>query len=99
MPINIHNSCSHINFISGMSDFSIETEIMRYSPATPNAMVAIIFTIDGTRGEGNEWLTLELIPPAPSALLSMPSGEGVFFRNLITLTIQDSGALIYNNNT
>ena len=64
---------------------------MQYSPATPNATVAIIFTVDGASGEGDEWLTLELVPPAPSALLTMPSGEGVFFRNLIGLTIQDSG--------
>lgn len=64
---------------------------MQYSPAAPNVTVAIIFTVDGISGEGDEWLTLELVPPAPSSLLTMPSGEGVFFRNLVGLTIEDSG--------
>ena len=76
---------------AGMSDFFLETEIIQYSPAAPSATVAISFIVDGITGEGNEWLTLELVPPAPHALLTMPSGEGVFFRNLISLTIEDSG--------
>ena len=77
-------------FFLGTSDFSIETEIVQFSPSAPNAIVAVMFTVDGVIGEGEEWLSLELAPAAPSALLSFPSGEGVFFRNFISFTIVDS---------
>ena len=48
-----------------------------------------MFTVDGVEGEGDESLSLQLVPP-PSTLLSMPSGEAVFFRNQLSLTIMDS---------
>ena len=50
-----------------------------------------MFIADGVADEGEEWLTLEPFLPTPSALLTVPSGEGVFFRNVISLTILDSG--------
>ena len=77
--------------IPGISDISIESEVMRYSLDAPNMTVAVVFTADGTIGEGDEMLTLVLVPLTPSSLLTMPTGEGVFFRNLISLTIEDSG--------
>ena len=76
--------------ISGAADFFVETDIIYHSPTTPNTSVLITFIVDGLAGEGEEMLTLELVPPAPSALLSFPFGEGVFFNNFMTITITDS---------
>ena len=70
---------------------------MRLSPtaavADPNSTVVIVFLVDEVPEEGEEWLTLELDPPTPSTLLTLPAGEGVFFRNFISLAIKDSDGI------
>ena len=51
--------------------------------------VNITFLTDGIPNEGNESLTLYLVP-TPSSVHIMPNGEAVFFRNTLNLTIMDS---------
>ena len=63
---------------------------MQFSSTTPNTTVPIIFTDDGATENEEESLILELFPPTPSALLTGPSGEGVFFQNSMSLTIINS---------
>lgn len=51
--------------------------------------VEVTFLTDGITQEGNESLTLRLIP-IPSTLQTLPTGEAVFFGNVINLTIMDA---------
>ena len=63
---------------------------MRFLYRRPNISEAItfIFRTDAIAQEENETLILELVTtPGTSA---PPSGDGVFFRNTINLTIVDS---------
>ena len=50
--------------------------------------VVVIFRVDGIAQESNETLILELVRASESA--ELPIGDGVFFRNNITMTIIDS---------
>ena len=52
-------------------------------------VVNIMFLTDGNTREGNESLTLYLIP-TPSTLRNIPAGEAVFFKNAVNLTIMDA---------
>ena len=69
---------------------------MRLSPTAavgdPISTAAVVFIVDGVP-EGEESFTLELVLHAPSTLLTLPAGEGVFFRNFISLTIEDSDGM------
>ena len=62
---------------------------MRLSASSSPEIVEFIFYIDGIAREGNETLTLHLIPP-PSTIQTMPTGEAVFFENNLELTIMDA---------
>ena len=52
-------------------------------------VVNITFLSDGIIREGNESLTLYL-NPTPSTLHAFPTGEAVFFKNAVNLTIMDA---------
>ena len=52
-------------------------------------VVNITFLSDGIAREGNESLTLYL-NPTPSTLHAIPTGEAVFFKNAVNLTIMDA---------
>ena len=52
-------------------------------------VVEVFFLADGVAQEGNEGLTLHLLP-TPSTLQTIPIGEAVFFKNAISLTIVDA---------
>ena len=58
-------------------------------PMSDPQTVVFTFLRDGiAEPGGNESLNLQLIP-IPSVLQTMPIGEGVFFKNVIPLTIVD----------
>ena len=48
--------------------------------------VSITFHLDGVAQEADESLTLKLVP-TPSTLRTIPTGEAVFFRSIIEVTI------------
>ena len=73
-----------------MSDISLETTRVRVTPIGDPPAVVFTFLPDGiAEPKGNESLNLELIPTL-STLQTMPIGEGVFFKNVIPLTIMDA---------
>ena len=63
-----------------------------YRRPDPPEDITFIFRTDAIAQEENETLILELVTtPGTNAL---PSGDGVFFRNTINLTIMDSDSKI-----
>ena len=65
---------------------------MHHSPDPPED-IRVSFHTDAIAQEGNETLTLELVTtPGTNA---PPSGNGVFFRNRITMTIVDNDGMIF----
>ena len=52
----------------------------------------IEFLTDGLPNEGNESFHLWLVP-TPSTIVTMPSGEGVFFVNTLELAIIDADGM------
>ena len=74
---------------SGTSDISLETTRIRVMPTGDPQTIVFTFLPDGiAEPGGNETLNLQLIP-TPSMLQTMPIGEGVFFKNVVPLTIVD----------
>jgi hypothetical protein len=72
------------------SDFSLETSRVEVRPAANDPTdIVIKFLIDHIAREDNESLTLQLLP-TPSTLQTIPTGEAVFFKNIIELTIVDA---------
>ena len=71
------------------SDFSLETSRVQIKPTDDPRVVAITFLTDHVTQEANESLTLQLLP-TPSTLQTIPTGEAVFFKNAIELTIVDA---------
>ena len=61
------------------------------TPDTPDDVV-LSFNVDNIAQEMNETLTLGLTPAERTAL---PTGDGVFFRNNITIIIVDSDSKKY----
>ena len=55
--------------------------------------VSFTFLVDGVPREGNETLSLNLVPLA-STLQTMPNGEAVYFLNSMELTIMDADGRI-----
>ena len=66
----------------------METSRILLRPAVGPSTVEIMFLVDGVSQEGDESLTLQLMPTV-STLLTIPIGEAVFFKNTMTLTISD----------
>ena len=62
---------------------------IQVKPISDPRVVEVTFLADGVTQEGNESLTLHLIP-TPSTLQTIPTGEAVFFKNAINLTIVDA---------
>ena len=54
---------------------------------TPPDNVAFTFLVDAIAQEPNEMLSLELVPTVTTTL---PTGDAVFFRNMISMSITDS---------
>ena len=52
----------------------------------------VTFLMDGVAQETNETFSLQLVPMF-STLQTLPNGEGVFFKNIVTLTIIDSDCM------
>ena len=52
------------------------------------ASVAITFHTDGVAQEADESFALKLVP-TPSTLRTIPTGEAVFFRSIMEVTIVD----------
>ena len=74
---------------TGTSDLSLHTEMVLLRTSLNHEVVNFTFLVDGVASEGEESLSLELVPP-PSTLQSMPAGEAVFFRSRLSLTIIDA---------
>ena len=72
-----------------MSDISLETTRIQVQPIGDPKFVVFTFVADEVTEEGNESLTLQLVP-TPATLQTMPIGEGVFFKQEIPLTIMDA---------
>ena len=75
-------------------DYTVSTNQVRflYRRPDPPEDITFIFRTDAIAQEEKETLTLELVTtPRTNA---PPSGDGVFFRNTINLTIMDSDSKI-----
>ena len=74
----------------GNSDYSISTsEVnMLYNKPDPPDNVMLTFHTDNIAQEPNETLTLVLL--AALETTDLPTGDGVFFRNITNVTIADS---------
>ena len=59
-------------------------------PIPPDSVV-FAFRVDAIAQEPNETLSLELVPTMSTTL---PTGDGVFFRNILTMNIVDSDSKI-----
>ena len=75
-----------------MSDVSLETTRLQVQPDSDQTeFVVFTFLADGVTEEVNESLTLQLVPtPAALTAQTIPTGEGVFFKQKIDLTIIDA---------
>ena len=58
---------------------------------TPPDNVAFTFLVDAIAQEPNETLSVELVPTATTTL---PTGDAVFFRNTLNMSIVDSDSKI-----
>ena len=58
-----------------------------YRRPTPPDNVVFTFRVDGIAQELNETLSLQLVPTATTTL---PSGDAVFFKNTLNISIIDS---------
>ena len=74
-----------------MSDISLETTRLQVQPDSDQTeFVVFTFLADEVTEEVNESLTLQLVPtPAALTAQTIPTGEGVFFKQEIPLTIID----------
>ena len=70
-------------------DYTVNTNQVRalFNRPTPPDNVVFTFRIDAIAQEPNETLFLELVPTATTTL---PSGDAVFFRNTLNISIIDS---------
>ena len=75
-----------------MSDVSLETTRIQVQPDIDQTeFIVFTFLADEVAEEVNESLTLQLVPtPATLTAQTMPTGEGVFFKQEINLTIIDA---------
>ena len=75
-------------------DYTVSTNQVKflYSRADPPEDITFIFRTDAIAQEENETLILELV--TTSGTNAPPSGDGVYFRNTINLTIVDSDSKI-----
>ena len=71
-------------------DYTVSTNQVRflYRRPDPPEDITFVFRTDAIAQEENETLILELV--TTSGTNAPPSGDGVFFRNTINLTIVDS---------
>ena len=82
------HSMRNMIFELGTLDFSTETDMVTVqvmATADPES-VAVTFRIDGVVQEADESLALKLVP-TPSTLRTIPTGEAVFFRSIIEVTV------------
>ena len=70
-------------------DYTVDTNSIRIIASSPDRVENVVFIIptDGVAQENNETFTIELCPTAGS---QQPTGDGVFFRNMVEITIIDS---------
>ena len=75
-----------------MSDITLETTRVQVQPdSNQTEFVVFTFVADEVTEDVNESLTLQLIPtPATLTAQTIPTGEGVFFKQEIDLTIIDA---------
>ena len=75
-----------------MSDITLETTRLQVQPdSNQTEFVVVTFVADEVTEDVNESLTLQLIPtPATLTAQTIPTGEGVFFKQEIDLTIIDA---------
>ena len=78
-----------MNISTDTFDLSLHTEMVQLRASSNPEAVKFTLLVDGVASEGEESLSLELVPP-PSTLQSMPAGEAVFFRSSLSLTIIDA---------
>ena len=80
----------NVNYIIiDISDISLETTRIQVWPMDDQMFVVFTFLADELSEEVNESLTLQLVP-TPATLRTMPIGEGVFFKQELSLTIMDA---------
>lgn len=71
----------------------METTNIQVMPiADPQTILFTFLPDDIAKLGGNESFSLHLVP-TPSTLRTIPTGEGVFFKNVIPLTIMDGNRL------
>ena len=75
-----------------MSDITLETTRLQVQPdSNQTEFVVFTFLADEVTEDVNESLTLQLVPtPATLTAQTIPTGEGVFFKQEIYLTIIDA---------
>ena len=70
-------------------DFSLKSNRLRLNQSSRPGAVQFTFHAEN----GNKSLNLRLVP-TPASLHIMPSGEGVFFKNVLELTLLSNSKLI-----
>ena len=75
-----------------MSDITLETTRLQVQPdSNQTEFVVFTFVADEVTEDVNESLTLQLVPiPATLTAQTIPTGEGVFFKQEIDLIIIDA---------
>ena len=73
---------------TGNSDFSLQSDRITLRNTDDPEVAVIEFLTDGLANEGNESFNLWL-GPLPSTVQTMPAGKGVFFMDILELTIVD----------
>ena len=70
-------------------DYTIKTNFIRVIASAPDRVENVVYILrtDSTAQENNETFTLELIHRAGT---NIPTGDGVFFRNTVEVTIIDN---------
>ena len=70
-------------------DYTVNTTtvIAKFNTPVPPDEVQFILNADGITQEGNETFSLQLVPSGDTTL---PTGDGVFFLNTLSVTIIDN---------
>ena len=87
---------SHLIYNIETSDVTLETTRIQVWPMGEQTSVVINFHADEVTEEMNKSLTLQLVP-TPATLLTIPTGEGVFFKQEIPLIIMDATSRKFSN--
>ena len=84
--------CSPISGEGTGFDYTVNTNFVRVIATAPDRVENVVYILrtDNIAQENNETFTIELVPRAGT---SQPTGDGVFFRNTLEVTIIDSDGM------